>query len=158
MPKHTFLLLCLMLCCLLHCRENFYFESVKTIGQDQWSYADTLDFDFDITDTTALYDIYLDLQHATEYPYQNIYLQVYTRFPSGKRIQERLPIDFADRTGRWFGRCNTEWCRLRVNLQQDAYFNETGTYTITLEQFMRMDPLPGIREVAVRLGDSGRRR
>lgn len=140
------------------CKEDFYFDSNKIITSDQWSYKDSLNFTFSIADTSTIYNLYLDINHSTEYPFQNIYLQVATRFPSGKRIKERLPIDFADKTGVWYGKCDSEWCRLRVNLQQGAFFNAIGDHTITLEQFMRVDPLPGIRALSIKLEDTGRKR
>jgi len=140
------------------CKEDFYFESERVLTADQWSYQDSLDFTFSIADTSALYNLYLDINHSTEYPYQNVYLNVATLFPSGKRIKERLPIDFADKTGRWYGNCDSEWCKLRVNLQQDAFFNEIGKHTITLEQNMRVNPLPGIRQLSIKLEDTKRKR
>ncbi len=140
------------------CKEDFYFESNKTITSGEWNHQDSLDFTFSIADTSTIYNLYLDINHSTEYPFQNIYLQVATLFPSGKRIKERLPIDFADKTGRWYGNCDSEWCNLRVNLQQGAFFNAIGNHTITLEQFMRVDPLPGIRELSIKLEDTGRKR
>lgn len=140
------------------CKENFYFEEEEVISADQWSYQDSLNFTFTIADTSALYNLLLDIDHATSYPYQNIYLQVATSFPSGKRIKEQLPIDFADKTGRWFGNCDSQWCKLRVNLQTDAFFNEVGEHTITLEQFMRVDPLPGIRKLSVKIQDTKKKR
>jgi gliding motility-associated lipoprotein GldH len=142
----------------LGCKEDFYFESNKVITSDQWSYQDSLDFTFSIADTSMVYNLYLDVNHSMEYPFQNIYLQVATQFPSGKRLKERLPIDFADKTGIWYGNCDSEWCNLRVNLQQGAFFNAIGDHTITLEQFMRVNPLPGIRRLSIKLEDTGRKR
>jgi gliding motility-associated lipoprotein GldH len=140
------------------CKENFYYESDKVLNADQWVYQDSLNFTFAIVDTTNLYNIHLDITHSTEYPYQNIYLQIATQYPSGKRIKERLPIDFADKTGRWYGDCNSEWCKIRVNLQENAFFSSPGDHTITLEQYMRMEPLPGIRELSLKLEDIGRKK
>jgi len=153
-----FLLSIFSLLFFLACEEDFYFESNKTITSDQWTYQDSLDFTFSIADTSTIYNLYLDINHSTAYPYQNIYLKVATRFPSGKRIKEQLPIDFADKTGKWYGNCDEEWCKLRVNLQQGAFFNAIGEHTITLEQFMRVDPLPGVRELSIKLEDTGRKR
>ncbi len=135
-----------------------YFESTKSLNEDKWTYQDTLNFSFSISDTFAIYNLYLDIEHSTEYSYQNIYMQVYTRFPSGKRIKELLPIDFADKTGRWYGDCNKDWCNLRVMLQQGAFFNEIGEHTIALEQFMRVETLPGLRGMSIKLEETGKQR
>jgi hypothetical protein len=34
-------------------------------------------------------------------------------------------------------------------LQANAFFKQPGAYTITLEQFMRRDPVAGIRKVGL---------
>lgn len=156
--SNTFLITLFTLLFFFGCKEDFYFEESKELPSSQWTYQDTLNFTFQVVDTSTIYNLYLDIDHATEYPFQNVYLKVATRFPSGKRIKEQLPINFAEKTGRWYGKCDSEWCKLRVNLQQGAFFNELGDHTITLEQFMRVDPLPGIKGLSIKLEDTGRKR
>lgn len=133
------------------CSENFVYSEQQIIDNAEWKYGDTLDFAIPIADTTEKYNLYLDVQHTTDYSYQNIYLNVATIYPSGKRIAELLPIDFADKTGQWYGNCNTETCQLRVNIQQRAYFNETGTHHIVFEQYLRENPLRGIQSIALKM-------
>ena len=133
------------------CRPDYIFEKRTPIENNRWTYSDTLNYTFDIADTNQYYNFYLDLEHLTNYPHQNIYLMIHTLYPSGKRIAQRLSIDLADKTGRWYGKCGAESCQLRVNLQEKAYFNELGSHTLTLEQYMRLDPLPAIQSVALRI-------
>ncbi len=133
------------------CGPDFVYEKSIPIENEQWSYSDTLDFEFEITDTSQLYNFYLDIDHSSKYTTQNIYLMVYTKYPSDKRISQQLSINLADKTGAWHGKCSSELCKLRVNLQSKAFFNELGNHTITLEQYMRVDPLPGIKNLALRI-------
>lgn len=133
------------------CSENFIYEETKSIPNGAWAYADTLDYTLNITDTTQLYNLYLDIDHTVDYPFQNIYLKIHTQYPSGKRISEQLPIDFADKTGQWYGKCSGEDCHLRVNIQQRAFFNEVGKHVITLEQFLRKNPLQGMKNIALKM-------
>lgn len=140
------------------CGPNFIYEKDYEIANQAWTYSDTLDFEIDIVDTTAIYNLYLDLEHSTDYAFQNIYLQVYTQYPNGKRTKDLLPIDIADKSGKWYGKCNSETCQLRVNLQEGAFFNAAGTYVITLEQYMRKESLSGLNSMALRIEDTGKKR
>ncbi len=143
---------------LISCEPNYFYEKSFEINNDGWAYADTLNFEVEITDTLKIYNLYLDIEHTTDYTKQNMYVMIYTQFPSGERIKERVSIDFADKTGKWYGECNNAKCDLRVNIQKDAFFNLAGKHSFTIEQFMRIDPLPGIINVALRIEDTGQRR
>lgn len=139
-------------------KEKVVFEKKYDIKNSQWAYADTLDFAFEIKDTMAIYDIVLAIEHTPQYPMQNLYTHIYTKFPTGERIMQLLNIDLADNTGKWEGKCNSSECDFEIPIQPNAFFNKTGTHTITLEQYMRTDPLQGIKSIALKLVDKGIKR
>ena len=143
---------------LCSCGPNYIFEAVNEIPNGEWTYEDTLNFEVAISDTLAIYNLYLDIEHSTDYAKQNIYIMIYTRFPSGQRIEERVAIDFADKSGQWYGKCNKTKCSLRINIQTGAFFNAQGKHIFTVEQFMRINPLPGIKSIAFRIEDTGEKR
>ena len=143
---------------LLSCGPNYIFDETIEIAEQGWTYEDTLNFEVEISDTLKIYNLYLDIEHTTDYAKQNIYILIYTQFPSGERIKERVAIDFADKTGKWHGDCNAEKCELRVNIQKGAFFNLAGKHVFTIEQFMRVDPLLGIKNVALRIEDTSQKR
>lgn len=146
-------------CCLLSsCGPDYIYEQEIEISDGNWFYEDTLNFEVEITDTLEIYNLYLDINHSTDYATQNIYILIYTKFPSGERIKERVNIDFADKTGQWYGECNSSGCNLRVNIQQGAFFNALGKHLFTIEQFMRTNPLPGINSAAFRIENTGQKR
>lgn len=140
------------------CGPNYIFDQEFKISEEGWTYADTLNFAVEITDTTSIYNLYLDINHSTEYARQNIYMMIHTQFPSGQRIKERLSVDLANRAGQWYGKCDSESCDLRLNIQEGAFFNALGPHKITIEQYMRIDPLLGVNSIALRIEDTGQRR
>lgn len=136
--------------------RDIVFEKSIEIKNSQWTYADSLLYTFPVKDTSKIYNILLDISHAKNYAFQNIYLKIHTRFPSGKRLQNQVNIDLAEPSGKWTGDCGRNSCELEIPIQQDAYFNETGNYTITIEQYLRKDTLSGIEAVGVLLEDTGK--
>jgi len=150
-PTRSFTVFLLVLIFLSACQSDFFYEQAVPIPENTWTYADTASFTVPVSDTTERYNLYLDIAHTTDYPFENMYVRVHTNFPSGKRLSEQVNIDMADKAGVWHGNCQGENCQLRVHLQRNAYFNELGDYEITFEQYMRVDSLAGIKELAFRM-------
>lgn len=136
--------------------RDIVFEKSIELKNSQWTYADSLLYTFPVKDTSKIYNILLDISHAKSYAFQNIYLKIHTRFPSGKRIQNQINIDLAEPSGKWNSDCGRNTCELEIPIQQGAYFNEPGDYTITIEQYLRKDTLTGIEAVRVSLEDTGK--
>jgi len=152
--KYSFFVLILSLSA---CGPNYLFEEEKDIPKGQWAYRDTLDFKFNVTDTTAVYNILVDFEYADSFPNQNIYVKFYTRFPDGKRLSTPLSFDFFDPVGNPSGKCSGGTCSAQIAIQQNAFFEKPGEYLITLEQFGRQDPMPGIISVGLSVEKAGKK-
>jgi len=140
------------------CGPGYYFEETKTIADGRWAYSDTLDFRFTVTDTLETYNIYLDFECADTFPNQNIYLKLYTRFPDGKRLGKQKSFDLFDTQGKPLGTSTGTTCHVHTVLQERAFFNKPGEYVITLEQYTRSNPLPGVKSVGLILEATGVKR
>lgn len=143
---------------LVSCEQNIFFSEKKDIPEGVWMYRDTLDFKFTVTDTAELYNMFVDFEHADTFPNQNIYLKLYTRFPDGKRLSRARSFDLFNARGESAGECSGGKCHVHSLLQNNAYFNRTGEYVITLEQFMRRDSLSGVRSVGLVIEKTGKKR
>lgn len=140
------------------CGPNVIYEKEYEIPGAEWSYADTLDFEVTIDDTLAIYNLFLDLEYSRSFPFENMYVQIHTRFPSGERYSEQVSLEMADEAGLPLGDCDSEGCELTIPLQTSAYFNQAGTYLFTLEQYSRRDPLPGVESLTLRVEETEERR
>ena len=126
----------LILACLFAaCGDGSYlYSESRDVNPKGWLHTDSLSYEFDITDTSRIHSLEMDLSHTPDYPYQNIYLQIATEFPSGKRVQQSLNSDLADKTGRWHGDCSNAGCVAHINLQEKALFTEPGKHRIIISQ------------------------
>lgn len=140
------------------CDSKYLYNEEHPLPKTGWTYSDTLDFSFEIPDTTQLYNLLLEVQHSPEYAYQNIYTQIYTRFPSGQRLHKLLSLELTDKDGIWAGDCSRRHCNIEIPIQTEAYFNEPGKYVITLEQFMRRDTLVGVQRIGLKVEKTGKQR
>lgn len=140
------------------CGRETLLDQSRELPAAGWSATDTLDFQFEVTDTLAVYDILVDLAHATTYPNQNVYVKVLTEFPNGAKLDQTLSLELANRAGRWFGDCDAESCDFEVAIQRSAFFNQTGQHRIRVLPYMRRDPVEHVRNFGVRIEATGERR
>jgi gliding motility-associated lipoprotein GldH len=139
------------------CGDDFIYEKNIPIAEGSWAYEDTLTFDFNITDSTKLYSLQLEVAHSPDYGFQNLYVQMHTRYPSGKQDKQVLSLELASLSGVWNGNCGGKKCTLEIPLLSDVAFPETGTYTLSIEQYMRQSPLPGLLGMSLKIKPVGMR-
>ncbi len=140
------------------CNPDYIMDQTYDIKETGWTYDNPLNFEVDIKDSLKIYNLYLDIEHSTEYPNQNMYVMIHTAFPSGKKISEKVSLEMANKAGVWYGDCDSEWCKLRVVIQEGAFFNALGKHTFTIEQYMRIDPLPEVKSISFKIENTGQAR
>lgn len=136
---------------LMSCDEPVIWESSHEFEYDKWYYDLPATFEFEAPDTTQLYSLLLQIQHEEEYSYQNLYARIQTIFPSGDTTTTVTNFDLATKTGRWFGDCRFGLCRPTAELQSRFRFEQPGSYAISVEQHMRINPLQDIPKLTLQL-------
>jgi len=112
-----------------------------------WAYPDTAHFNFSITDPETAYDFVLHLEHGTDFPYQNFYVNLHTGFPNGKRNSQQLSLQLAGAFGAWKGNCSGTFCDQDITFLQNARFEQAGEYYLTVEQHSREPVLGAIKSL-----------
>ena len=148
---HSFLMP--FICCLLFtaCSHEFTFEKTIDIPGASWGYENKLPFEFEVTDTTKAYQILLAVTHAGDFGLQNCYVQITTKFPTGEEIKQPVSLELAGQSGIWNGECSGNTCTVEIPLQGKAKFKQPGKHSITIEQFMRVNPLVGIKAISLKV-------
>lgn len=157
MPR-PLLLATAMILLLPACGPDYAYESSRDFPEGTgWTYADSVAFEFTVGDTNQIYDLHLFVEHAPDFGNQNLYVRFHTLFPDGRRLTETVSLELADKLGAWQGDCSGETCRIDIPIQQGAYFNQSGDYTLRVEQYSRQEQLPEITGIGFALEPTGRR-
>ena len=143
------LLLTFCILFLFACGNGNFFEKTIKIPDASWSYDKALPFEFEVTDTAKVYQILLEVNHAGDFGFQNCYVQITTHFPNGEERKQALSLELAAQSGIWVGKCSGNDCSIEIPLQGKAKFRQPGKHSITVEQFMRVNPLPGIKAISL---------
>ena len=137
--------------CLTACDPNRLYETNTPVANEKWTYDDVKSFSVDVKDTTTRYNIYINLRHSFLFEWRNIYVQVGTQLPDGKKMDKRVNLPLCESDGKWYGSCLGDNCDIPVEIQHDAKFPMMGKYIFTIRQDMRVNPLEKIKSVGLRV-------
>jgi len=131
------------------CDTNTVFEENLEIKNAEWNRSEKAYFEFEIEDSTAVYEIYLNFRHGGDYPYQNIYLFTETVSPSGKLAKDTAQMLLANNKGKWFGKGIGDIFDYQFRYKQGELFPENGIYHFEIEQAMRDVILENVTDIGI---------
>ena len=145
-------ILCLPLIILLAgCDDDALFQDSREIADGSWERSDWVNFEFEMTDHDATYDMFLDVRNDNSYPYSNLYVFFHLDFPNGKQRVDTVECILADPTGKWYGSGLGDVYDNRIRIIKEFSLPMNGEYRIRIEQGMREESLEGILDVGFRL-------
>ena len=133
------------------CDKNGVFEDNVEMPNRSWSHASPVLLHPEVGNVEQKHNIYVNLRHTNDYPYENLWVKINTVFPSGKHISSDVNLPLADKAGNWHGSGLGEVINAQIPIQSNAILPDTGKYTFEIIQNMRIDPLPEILSVGLRL-------
>jgi gliding motility-associated lipoprotein GldH len=158
MFKKNSQLLCLILALaflISSCATADVFEKNVTIPGQQWEPSFKPEISFDISDTAALYNIFVVIRHTDAYRYNNIWLNVYTQVPGDTLNKQRLDLRLATDDKGWLGSGMDDIFEHRIQITKSPQqLAKKGKYTFRLENIMREEPLQHVLNVGIRVEKS----
>ena len=133
------------------CTDKYEVELKQEVADSIWEEGERVDFEFTIDDTLSIHNLYLAIEHDESYSYQNLYVQVYTKFPEGDTIQRMVSLELNHSSGTPYGECSGERCVSQIALQQGTFFPKAGKYQFGFEQYDRKDKVRGIHSLALQV-------
>ena len=155
LAKKPFLLIIFCVLLLAACAKIDLYEKVVAVPGQAWQSSYKPSFTFDISDTTAPYQLFLNLRHNNRYGYNNIWVKVHRQSPDGKVSTVPYELQLANNEKGWLAEGMDDLYAHRIPLTPPAndtfYFNRAGKYTFTIEHTMREDPLQHMMNVGLRI-------
>ncbi|HUH33791.1 MAG TPA: gliding motility lipoprotein GldH [Daejeonella sp.] len=140
---------------LTSCQDaNTVVDTNQTITNRNWSYINKIRVPVTIEDSTADYNIYINLRHTGDYKYSNIFLRVHSQSPGGKVVTDRIEFKLAYPDGQWLGKGSGNMYSYQLPFKENYRFPGKGKYLFEIEQNMRDNPLKEITDVGLRVEKS----
>ena len=151
--KHIFLLLSACYCGLLFsCKQIDLYEKDTSIPKYEWQNTFEAKGSFTITDTIALYNLYLVLRHTDAYKYNNIWLNIGFQSPGDSMHYQKVDLLLATDASGWEGAgMNDIWEVRKIVNENPKPFKKPGIYNFSIAQIMRDNPLFNIMSAGLRI-------
>jgi gliding motility-associated lipoprotein GldH len=133
------------------CDPNRLFEENKEITDGVWDMNQRVSFDFEVPDTTTKYNLYFNVRNTDDYPFSNLYIFSHIDFPNGKKGVDTVELPLTNPDGSWIGSGQGEIHDCQLIFRKNVRFPVAGKYHMEIEQAMRMEKLPGVRDVGIRI-------
>lgn len=133
------------------CDPNRLFEENKEIPDGVWDMDYRVAFDFEVPDTITKYNLYFNVRNTDDYPFSNLYIFSHVDFPNGKKGVDTVELPLTNPDGSWIGSGQGEIHDCQLLFRKNVRFPVAGKYHMEIEQAMRMEKLPGVRDVGVRI-------
>lgn len=140
-----------LLMLLTACDPNRIFEENQKLENRSWDVNTPIIFNVNIDDTVSAYNMYINIRNADTYKFSNLYLFMTTTIPQHQFEKDTLQLLLADEKGKWLGSGLGDIFESRVLFKNNIRFINKGAYQFKLEQAMRINPLPGILDVGIRI-------
>jgi gliding motility-associated lipoprotein GldH len=149
--KLVFPLLAAAFFMLTSCDDTRLFEENKEIPDGDWDISERVVFDFEVPDTTTFYNFYFNVRNTDDYPFSNLYVFSHIEFPNGKTGTDTIELPLTNPDGSWVGNGQGDIHDCQLIFRKNVRFPVAGKYHMEIEQAMRMEKLPGIKDVGIRI-------
>ena len=136
---------------LFACSDNTYFDAELNIPESNWDAKKAAIFDFDITDSLQIVNLYIKITNTEDYRYSNLWLLVKTYSSQGDIAYDTLQYLLADEKGKWLGNKKNNTYLNNFVYKSNVRFPKNGKYSVEIIQLMRDINLKGIKKVGFRI-------
>jgi gliding motility-associated lipoprotein GldH len=150
----SYFILVVFLFLLCGCDSRRVFEDNVEFRTRNWKIAETVHFEFQIPDTSKKYNVLMNIRNSLEYPYARLFVNYNLLNQDSTSLTKKMIGEylFDQKTGKPFGTSGIgDIYDHQFPILKNYSFEKTGAYKIKLTQFMRMDTIPGILAVGIRV-------
>ena len=147
------ILILLLIVELAACDDSRIIDQNADIPNSLWLVDSVKTFQFEIKDAGLSYNLYANITNTIDYPYYNLYYRYRLSDSLDLTLESALLncILFDAKTGEPRGGGVGDIFDHRAPILKNYQFANPGKYSISLQQYMRTDSLPGIRTVGARV-------
>jgi gliding motility-associated lipoprotein GldH len=136
------------------CDSNRVYEDNIEFKDRTWKITTPAELEFEVSDTTQSYNLYLDVRNSLDYPYARLFVNYQLVDPNGTVVKKEMLTEnlFNIKTGEPNGRSGLgDVYDHQFGFLSNHSFEKTGKHKVRFEQFMRQDTLRGILAVGLRV-------
>jgi gliding motility-associated lipoprotein GldH len=129
--------------------DKTVFEAYRKFDNLSWNRFDILNFTMQLEEVDTPYDVFINIRHLPEAPYEEMTVNFTIFTASGDMRTTDYDLDFYDPDGQRRSECMGDFCDLLVPLRRSFLFSEPGEVRFEIENKYTKLEMPGIIEVGV---------
>jgi len=136
------------------CDSKRVFEDNVEFKDRGWKISRPARFNFQIADTSKKYNLLLSVRNSLDYPYARLFVNYELLSPDSSSLSKKMISGylFDQKSGKPFGTSGIgDVYDHQFPILRNYSFKKSGGYRVNLQQFMRMDTIPGILAVGIRV-------
>ena len=130
--------------------ENIYYEQFEAVNPKSWEWEDAKKFEFEVTDSTHLFNLFSGLRIDSDYHYSNIWLVYILRGPGDYMRKGQFQMVLSDNFGKWTGEGVSNLISYRTPFIKNQQLKK-GSYTLEIYQNMRDESLEHVNNVGLQI-------
>ncbi len=146
--KKIFLLTIALLILVFSCNNHRVFHEVKKFDDLKWHKNDKAVFNFTLEDTTASYQLILNIRYIQGYPYKFLHLNIDITNPAGKTMVHEAKIQIISDEKKYIGDGAGSYWDLDYPVPE-YNFHQKGIYKISIEHTMNNEIAYPINEIGI---------
>ncbi len=150
---HVIVFLCIAFLFTACNNSSELFYKFNHIPRSKWSKENILLFDTDSmpVDANKKYDVFVELSHNTQYPYQNLWLFVKQNLQDNHFNNDTIEIELADIYGKWNGNGSGGLYQISIPYKKAITLTPEKRCSVYVVHGMRDEPITGIEKVGLKI-------
>lgn len=154
----TYVLLLATFLLLAACDSTGVFDQYLSLEENVWSQEEPVEFEFQVSDTLATNQLYINVRNNKNYAYSNLFVITHLKLPDGKKVVDTLEYAMANQRGEFLGSGISEIKESKLFYKENFTFPISGSYKLSIHQAMRSNgsvegvkALEGVTDVGFRI-------
>ncbi|MBK6344924.1 MAG: gliding motility lipoprotein GldH [Bacteroidales bacterium] len=139
---------------LVSCQKGVTYKEFHKFDNYVWDRFEKVKFNIPVEEAGMKADIVFTIRHITQYPYDNLPVNVILTTPSGEERIVEKDIRLKNDKGEFTGSVAGDLWDFEEILWPGFQFNEAGNYTVEFENLIPKMGIPGLADIGICLRKS----
>ncbi len=144
-----YLLIIVSIFALTACNRGKIYEKRQQFDNYTWNRFKPLFFEVTVKDIEAEYNVYLTLRHITQYPYDNLKVNLTIYSPDGEERTTMHTFLIKDTNGNFLSLGAGDLWDLKLLVKGKYIFNKKGTYKFQIDNLMDYFDIVGLVDLGL---------
>ncbi|MEN8957188.1 MAG: gliding motility lipoprotein GldH [Flavobacteriales bacterium] len=131
--------------------EEIYFQKFTEIENSSWVMDKKIPYEFEVKDTSAVYNFSFNLRNTNDYQYSNLFIFWQLQSPDGRIKTDTSEFILAKPNGQWLGKSASGTVIENSILFLKKKLPVAGNYKFTFTQGMREASLNNIKDIGLKI-------